>query len=331
MSVRICKSKHPDLSIIAMCRVFGKTRPALYKREKYIEKSKVQDEAVIEKITRIRNQLPMTGGRKLKYMLSHRQIKIGRDKLFKLLRTHNLLVRRRRKYARTTQSDHWYRKHKNIYKNINVTMPEQVFVSDITYIRIPNGFCYLSLVTDAYSKRIMGYKLHGDLSREGTIAALKDAIEQRHYTHDLLHHSDRGLQYCCHDYVNKLSDNNILVSMTESGSPYDNAIAERVNGILKTELGLDKEFKNYGEALGQVKRAVYLYNKKRPHLSCGYLTPDQAHKKTTPLAKAWKKYPYKVRRLKSYSDEAAGPLEANADEIGNNFCAISPLLQKTLN
>ncbi len=321
MAIRKCKLQNPKLSINAMCKIMGRTKPAFYQKEKYKTKERIEDNIIVKKVKYIKNKLPMTGGKKLKYMLERRKIHIGRDRLFNLLKKNKLLVRRRRKFARTTQSDHWYKKYRNTFRFLNVTKPEQAFVSDITYIRLKDNFCYLSLVTDAYSKRIMGSKLHRDLSRDGTVAALSEAIENRIYDHPLLHHSDRGFQYCSHDYIETLKNSNIDISMTESGSPYDNAIAERVNGILKSELGLDTEFNDYEKALKAVELAVMRYNKNRPHLSCGFLTPNQAHKTKKPFLKLWKKKVYRSKAAnKSYSDEEAGPSEAKASEIGNNFC-----------
>jgi len=283
--------------------MLGVSKQALYNREKYLIKEGIETAIVLEKVKYIKQKLPMTGGRKLKYMLERRKINVGRDRLFNILRENKLLVRRKRRFARTTFSNHWLRKHKDIYKNYKVEKPEQVFVSDITYIRVKEGFNYLSLVTDAYSKRIMGSRLSKDLTKEGTVAALKQAIDSRAFNHSLMHHSDRGFQYCCKDYIDLLESNNIAVSMTQSGSPYDNAIAERVNGILKHELGLDKTFEDHEQAIKAVDLAVSRYNKIRPHMSCGYLTPNQTHKSKQPIKRLWKK-----KKYRNYNTE-----------IGNNF------------
>lgn len=319
----------PELSITKMCRVLGMTKQAFYGKESYVSRNNENTEMILEKVKYIREKLPMTGGRKLYYMLSLRNVNVGRDRLYKILRKHKLLVRSRRKYARTTNSNHWFKKHKDIFKNCMVEKPEQVFVSDITYIRVKDGFNYLSLVTDAYSRRIMGSRLSMDLSKEGTIAALQEAISNRMYNHPLMHHSDRGLQYCSNDYIKTLEACSVSISMTESGSPYDNAIAERVNGILKTELGLDKVFEEHDQASKAVETAVKRYNKLRPHMSCGYLTPNQAHKSKKPVKRLWKKKTYKHYNKakekeyggdKSYSDQEPAPSgEAKAPMVGNNF------------
>lgn len=181
-------------------------------------------------------------------MLARKKIPVGRDTLFTILRNNQLLVVKKRKYARITQSHHWLQKHTDIFNTVSIERSEQAFVSDITYIRIKEDFCYLSLITDAYSKRIMGSSLCLNLSRERPLIALKEALQNRIYTHLLLHHSDRGFQYCSQDYIEILHQHNATVSMTESGSPYDNAIAEKVNGILKSELGLDTLFDTYEQA-----------------------------------------------------------------------------------
>lgn len=283
---------NPHLSITKMCRVFEKSKQAFYKQEKASAKELEEMECkneILKKVKYIRKQLPKCGVRKIRYKLACRKMHLGRDALFTLMRENDLLVRRKRKYAITTQSRHWFKKYPDTFNTIRIEKPEQAFVSDITYVRVKDEFSYLSLVTDAYSKRIMGNSLSRDLSREGPVTALKEALQNRMYKHPLLHHSDRGFQYCSSDYVELLRQNQADVSMTETGSPYDNAIAERVNGILKSELGLDNVFDDHEQAQRAVELAIKRYNKLRPHLSCGYLTPNQAHRSKKPLIKLWKK------------------------------------------
>lgn len=294
MAIRQYKTEYPYLSINVMCRAMGKTKQAFYKQERAMRPDSVLEKlehkiTVLEKVKRIKKQLPHCGVRKIKYKLACRKVHIGRDTLFTLLRKNNMLVKRKRKFAITTHSRHWFKKYSDTFNSIHVEKPEQAFVSDITYVRVQDEFNYLSLVTDAYSKRIMGSSLSKDLSREGPLNALKQALQNRIYKHPLLHHSDRGFQYCSSDYVGLLQQNQASVSMTETGSPYDNAIAERVNGILKSELGLDTVFDDHEQAQKAVELAIWRYNKLRPHLSCGYLTPNQAHKAKKPLMKLWKK------------------------------------------
>lgn len=213
---------------------------------------------------------------------------MGRDKLWKLLREHNLLIRKRKSYPKTTNSKHWMKKYPNLIKELSIGCAEQVWVSDITYISIGNDFYYLSLITDAYSRKIMGYHLHPFLNTEGCLKALDMALSERTKMDGLIHHSDRGTQYCSFDYIMKLKENNIEISMTENGDPYENAIAERINGILKTEFRLNRIFKTYMEALLAVKTSTYNYNTLRPHMSCNLLTPQEAHFTDGPLVRHWK-------------------------------------------
>lgn len=216
-------------------------------------------------------------------------ITIGRDSFFSLLREHNLLVKRRKKYVRTTDSNHHYHKWQDLTASLQVNTAGQLWVSDITYLRITDGFIYLSLITDAYSRKIVGYHLSQHLKAQSCIIALDKAVTaMQQKQNNLIHHSDRGIQYCCEQYVTRLLQNDIKISMTQNGSPYENAIAERINGILKSELGLDKTFASYSEAIAPTHRAIDTYNRLRPHMSCGFLTPEQAHIKTGDLKKAWK-------------------------------------------
>lgn len=239
----------------------------------------------------IRRQLPRIGTRKLHFMmeksLQERNIKIGRDKLFRILKAEYLLVGKRRKYTKTTNSKHWLRKYPNIARDVVLTMPEQLWVADITYLQTRQGHEYLHLITDAYSKQIMGYELSGTLKASSTVKALKRALDNRRYSHQLIHHSDRGLQYCSYGYTDLLRENNVLVSMTEQYDPYENAIAERVNGILKDEFGLDAIFNDNKELKKQLNQAVDLYNNLRPHLSINMLTPKQAHCQRKIILKKW--------------------------------------------
>lgn len=218
---------------------------------------------------------------------------MGRDKLFDLLAAHHLLIRRcRRKRICTTNSNHPFRKYANLIKDLAVRCANQVWVSDITYLSLAGDrFCYLSLITDVYSRKIVGYHLHPTLHKEGPIAALQMALENRNSSvfYKTIHHSDRGIQYCCHEYTAILTKNNIAVSMTQQGDPGENAIAERVNGILKTELRLSGIFSSYEQALEVTRQAVDTYNQLRLHSSCDYLTPDQAYRRATgPMRHRWK-------------------------------------------
>ena len=238
--------------------------------------------------------MPRIGTRKLHYLLGdalqRHGISIGRNKLFDLLSDYGLLVRRRkRKGVSTTDSNHPFRKYPNLVRELQVLRPNHLWVSDITYLSLIDGFCYLSLVTDAYSRKIVGYCLHPTLKKEGPIQALKMAVADRVYRQPLIHHSDRGLQYCCGDYISLLGQSGISISMTEKGDPYENAIAERVNGILKSEFELDSAFSSFEAAKAAVDKAIDIYNHQRPHSSCNYLTPVQAHLQQGLLPTKWKR------------------------------------------
>lgn len=276
------KNQLSGVSFNDTCRLFGKSRQAWYKIHQRGDRNRLQEELVLQWVLEIRSTLPRVGGIKLYFLIKDRltehNIKMGRDGLYRLLREHDLLIVPRRKYVRTTQSWHHYKKWPDLLQDYRPYGPDQVWVSDITFLRTVNGFIYLSLITDAYSRVITGYHLSQYLKASGCIAALTKALKSRRNPDtELIHHSDRGIQYCCDDYVHLLQKNDIRISMTQSGSPYDNAIAERVNGILKQEFGLDQTFKSYNEAIEPVARAVYTYNHIRPHFSCDLKTPVQKH------------------------------------------------------
>jgi putative transposase len=226
--------------------------------------------------------MPRIGVRKLYFMLQDfmdiKGIKMGRDGLFKLLGDHQMLVKQKRKYVKTTQSKHHFYKYGNRIKGMEITRPESVWVSDITYIRTQNGFCYLSLITDAYSRKIMGYWFSDNLRVENCLNALKMAIKNRKYPNEpLIHHSDRGFQYCNPRYTQLAEENGIELSMTQSYDPYENAIAERVNGILKQEFGLDHTFGGIKMAERTIQNAIRVYNHRRPHWKLQFKTPGSVH------------------------------------------------------
>ena len=238
--------------------------------------------------------MPRIGGKKLYYLIKPNitklGIKCGRDKFFRILRHERLLVKKRKNYIVTTQSYHRFSKHPNRIMGVDIYQPEQVWVSDITYIKTVQGFMYLSLVTDAYSKQIMGYELSDNMKTESTKKALEMAIKNRkHPNRPLIHHSDRGFQYCNPDYTDVLDNYNIDISMTTKYDPYENAVAERENGILKNEFILDKELYSKVEAKRIINQTISIYNYERPHLSCDYLTPAQAHELGNYKMKKWSK------------------------------------------
>lgn len=250
------------------------------------------DAIVLKLVQEIRQDLPRSGVPKLHFMLREKLaahgIKLGRDALYELLGEHGYLLRYRRRKPYTTDSNHPYKKYPNRIREIKyLTHPGQLWVSDITYIRLLFGFCYLSIITDAYSHKIIGHCLHPTLHSDGPINALLQAVKSKR-GQSLIHHSDRGSQYCCEDYVKMLEHYHIQISMTEKGDPYENAIAERVNGILKGDFLLNKTFATFSEAEQAVQVAVEKYNHIRPHDSCDQLTPVQAHERSGFLPKRWK-------------------------------------------
>lgn len=287
---------YPEECCRAICYALGYSRQAYYKHLKKEAQHALEHVIIIKMVTEIRKEMPRLGGRKLFYLLNtplmEHGIDIGRDKFFSILETFGLLVRiRKKRLPITTDSNHPFYKYPNLIKNMEPLRPNQLWVSDITYISLTNKFCYLSLITDAYSHKIVGYCLWENLRRDGTIKALKMATNSLldRGNNSLIHHSDRGLQYCSKDYIDLLTENAISISMTENGDPYENAIAERVNGILKGEFGLNLTYKSYELAQEAVIKGINTYNSMRPHASCNYLTPDEAHKITGKLKSKWKK------------------------------------------
>jgi transposase InsO family protein len=234
-------------------------------------------------VLEIRKLMPRIGSKKLYHMLHQdlKILKIGRDKFIDILRANHLLIVPKRSYHITTNSYHRFRKYKNELLDLQINRPEQVWVSDITYIGQRENPCYLSLITDAYSKKIVGYNVSDNLNTQSSLVALKLAIKQRkNKTIPLIHHSDRGLQYCANEYQKILSKNDIQPSMTQNSDPYENAVAERVNGILKQEFFIDKYNKELSIMKQIIKETVFVYNEKRPHFSNHMLTPNQMHKQS---------------------------------------------------
>lgn len=237
---------------------------------------------ILEKVKLLRNEQPELGTIKLRVKLEQElereDLKIGRDSFFRLLRENGLLIKPKRSYTITTNSYHHFKIWSDLVQRRAATMAEEIWLSDITYIRCQSGFAYLSLITDAYSRKIVGYHLGRNLKAEGPILAFERANAGRIYPgRPLIHHSDRGIQYCCEAYVRLLQKHQISISMTQTGSPYDNAIAERINGILKSEYGLNQTQLSFSKAQQAVERAVDLYNYHRPHFSCELKTPQYRH------------------------------------------------------
>ncbi len=270
-------------SIGEICYLYDLKRDAYYKYVARFTLEKVREKQVIDLVKLRRKTLPRAGCRKLHFYLQNdfrkANLKIGRDKLFRILRRNDLLVKPKRASCRTTNSYHHFHKYNNLIKDFTPTEINQVWVTDITYIRTINGFCYLALVTDLYSRKIVGFDTSDSLELLGALRALKMAIGNADNLKRLIHHSDRGVQYCSYMYTGELLKRDIGISMTEENHCYENAVAERVNGILKDEFYLDQTFYSTKYAIMAVKNAIKLYNNERLHLSLGYKTPNSVYKK----------------------------------------------------
>ena len=272
--------------------MLGITRQKYYRSNWSIGKSKDVATQVVELVELERMLMPRIGTCKLYHILYNklRDLNVGRDKFFTILKANHLLISPKRSYHITTNSHHRFKKHKNIIENMPIIRPEQVWVSDITYIGNRNNNMYLALITDAYSKKIVGYDLSSSLSAEGSLRALNMANKNRIYPHEeLIHHSDRGVQYCSDTYQSMLEKFKINVSMTETYDPYANAIAERVNGILKQEFLLEQYNMTLDNMSLLVRDAIKTYNERRPHLSCWYLTPKDMHSQRSHKIRTYKK------------------------------------------
>jgi putative transposase len=274
--------KEHKFSISELSEAFGMKRDAYYKHQRRDKQSVATNTAVLSMIRERRKDQAREGCRKMHKAcieeFHDRGIKIGRDRLFDILRNHDMLVKRKRSFVKTTNSYHKFHKYNNLIKNLEITRPNQVWASDITYIRLTRGHCYLALITDIFSRKIVGYDISDSLELAGCIRALKMALTHARPAPGLIHHSDRGLQYCSNQYVAQLLKNNIRISMTEENHCYENALAERVNGILKDEFFLDQSFSNLDLAVKASQNAIKIYNTKRLHLSLGYKTPEQVFK-----------------------------------------------------
>ena len=257
------------MSLSRACKLLGISRQAVYQKEKRIEQRSTELAPVMDLVLELRRFMPRLGGRKLYFLLKpkldEQGIKLGRDGFFNYLRGHRLLVQPVKRYTKTTHSKHWMKKHPNLMESQKINRAEQAFVSDITYVETDEGVHYLSLVTDAYSRKIMGHELSNDMRAESVVKALRRAARQRKTRRPLLHHSDRGLQYCSAIYQKELKRHGITPSMTDGYDCYQNALAERVNGILKQEFLLYK-CRTLKELKSLVQESVDIYNRLRPHL-----------------------------------------------------------------
>jgi transposase InsO family protein len=293
------KNRHNRIGLSRLCRLFGISRQAYYQHCWHEEVLTTEQQIILNEVKHIRQDHRAMGTRKLyeklyPFLLDH-QIKMGRDALFDLLAAHKLLVRRTKRTAQTTFSSHWLRKWPNLARNIHPVASNQLWVSDITYWKTSIGFLYVSFITDAYSHKIVGHHVAGSLETLNTIKALQMAISS--LTNQKIrpvHHSDRGVQYCSGSYTNLLRANGITISMTENGDPLENALAERINGILKNEYLNYYSIKDLGQAQQALDKAVCLYNEHRPHMSIGMLTPQIVYQNNLVTEKVWKSYQRKI-------------------------------------
>jgi putative transposase len=261
----------------AACRIMEVSRQAFYKGCKVDIEKRVREQLIVKAVRTIRIRQPRVGGKKLHKMIPAADFKLGRDKLFYILKKNDLLVPPLRSFRRTTNSNHRFRKYKNLIKDKAIKRPNEVFVADITYIDTIEGSCYLTLITDLYSRKIVGWDLSQNLGIQGCQRAARMALGGIKNSADLIHHSDRGLQFCSYGYVDILEKHGVKISMTEENHVYENAVAERVNGILKTEFFLGQRLKSFEIAKQLVAEAVKIYNEERLHLSLNYQTPAQCY------------------------------------------------------
>jgi len=293
------KENFAHIGLAKLCGWFGITRQAYYQNNWEGISTTLEEDLIIQRVKQIRETHRRMGTRKLyemlqPFMLEH-QIKIGRDALFNMLSANHLLVRKRKRRIQTTNSYHWLRKHPNLIRKFVPTGPNQLWVSDITYWKIKTGeHLYISFITDAYSRKIVGYQVAETMEAIESIQALQmalSALGAESHLH-LIHHSDRGIQYCSHAYVKLLQDYNIKISMTESGDPLENALAERINGIIKEEYLETYDISNLKDAKKLLKSVVELYNTERPHMSISNLTPNIIHhsKNEIKTERLWKNY-----------------------------------------
>jgi transposase InsO family protein len=297
------KDSFKVISLANLCSWFGLTRQAYYQSKNRVEKDLIEQEILLDKIGDIRKDHKRLGGRKLFFKLeafmAEHNIKMGRDAFFDLLRDNKLLVKQRKSHHVTTNSNHWMKKYPHLIKDIEPIGPNHVWVSDITYWKTKGGHYYISFITDAYSRKIVGYHVADTMEAIESATALKMAIKTLKISaKGLIHHSDRGSQYCSSMYVNILKKEGIKISMTENGDPLENAIAERINGIIKGEYLFDYLIKTLLNAKEVLKSVVKLYNEDRPHSSIGNAVPSKVHNNDTDIEikRLWKNYyqPYQV-------------------------------------
>lgn len=267
--------------VVDLCAYVGMSRQNYYAARRLRQRREIDEALIVELVKRERRMQPRLGGRKLLHLLQpdldEVNVSIGRDRFFEVLAEHDLLVVRKPGRPRTTNSRHSLPVFRNLLEGKTLSAPNQAWVSDLTYIRTDEGFVYAALITDAYSRKIVGAHIGDSLEAEGCLVALEQALLDLPTGQHPVHHSDRGCQYCCHAYVERLQDRGLAISMTEIMHCYENAMAERVNGILKQEYEMDRTFRRKEQAMKAFKQAVWLYNHRRPHLALDYRFPADVH------------------------------------------------------
>lgn len=274
-------AKQAGISTSELCDRVGMSRQNYYAARRLRQRRHVDEAMILELVKRERRMQPRLGGRKLRYLLrsdlKEAGVSVGRDRFFELLAEHDLLVVRKLGVPHTTNSRHCLPVFHNLLAGMTLNAPNEAWVSDLTYIRTDEGFLYAALITDAYSRKIVGAHIGDSLEAEGCLLALDQALSELPEGKHPIHHSDRGCQYCCHEYVDRLHARGLAISMTEVVHCYENAMAERINGILKQEYEMDRTFRTKAQAKAAFEQAVWLYNHRRPHFMLSYRFPADVH------------------------------------------------------
>ncbi|ADB36193.1 IS3 family transposase [Spirosoma linguale] len=282
-----------------ICKLFGRVRQAWYAATRRQEKVGFQTDAILQEVRRIRRDIPGMGTHKLHHemqvFLTRHRIKLGRDRLHALLKENGMLAKRKAQKVTTTQSNHTHFKYPNKVKNVIPSRANELWVSDLTYISVGPTYAYLYIIMDAFSRKIVGWSFEKTMHAQGALRSLNMALlARKDISQSLIHHSDRGVQYCSWAYVQRLRQVNATISMTESGDPNENSMAERVLQSLKEDCKLSRTFTSFAAATEGIERAIMAYNTVRPHASLNYLTPHQMHQRKRKVKLRW--YPYKKVR-----------------------------------
>ena len=287
------KQGNRHYSLQSLCRLFGCSRQAFYKQQTIQLINESKEGLILQQVIKVRKEQPRCGTRKLLMMLQpffkNYSIHIGRDAFFHLLAKNKLLVRKRKRGTYTTNSKHFFYRYPNLVKDFVPLHAHELWVADITYIPMKERFAYLYLITDAYSRKIVGFHVSDDMRVSSAIVALQKAVDQKPADAIVIHHSDKGMQYCSTEYVALLKQQHARISMTQNGDPYENAMAERVNGILKTEL-ISESYPDLKTAMQHIARCITIYNYRRVHSSINYQIPNDVHNQKGPQIKKWKNY-----------------------------------------